>query len=119
MSLIEHAILAADLGDARRNERALRIVAGIVRGQTSDTNAATPTGQGPPWAHSMGAWRLFNTDDVTLARLYEPIRSALVELAPKQRRLLVVHDFSVVDYSSHSDKPDRIQVGNKRGLGYD
>lgn len=46
--MVEDAIREDGLGDFRRGERALRIVAGIVRGQTSDTDAATPTGQGTP-----------------------------------------------------------------------
>lgn len=119
MSPIERAVRDADLGDARRNQRALRIVAGIVRGQTSDTNAATPSGQGTPWAHSMGAFRLFNSHQVSLPMLYAPVRSALAELVPRGNRALVVHDFSVLDYTKHNDKPDRVQVGNESGAGYD
>jgi hypothetical protein len=117
MSLIDKAILGADLGDARLNQRALRIVAGVVRGQTSDTNAATPTGQGTPWAHAMGGYRLFNNEGVSFARLHSPVRAAIAELAPQGQRVLLVHDFSVLDYSKHRDKPDRVQVGNERGLG--
>lgn len=119
MSPIEQAIREAELGDCRRNARVAVLVSGIVRGHTSDTNAATATGQSTPWAQSMGSYRLFNNDGVTLSQAHGPVRAALQALAPKGQRLFVVHDFSVVDYSKHSDKLDRIQVGNEKGMGYD
>lgn len=117
--MIEDAIREGGLGDSRRSDRAMRIVAGIVRGQTSDTNAATATGQGTPWAHAMGGYRFFNNDNVSLVQMYAPTRAALASLVPAKQRVLVVHDFSVVDYSKHTEKTDRIQVGNESGLGYD
>lgn len=117
--MVEDAIREGGLGDSRRGERAMRIVAGIVRGQTSDTNAATPTGQGTPWAHAMGGYRFFNNDDVSLVQIFAPTRAALASLVRAHQRVLVVHDFSVVDYSKHTEKKDRIQVGNESGLGYD
>lgn len=107
------------MGDSRRNERALEIVAGIVRGQSSDTNAAPPTGQRTPWAHSMGAYRFFNSECLALPELYAPARAALADLVPVGSRAFVVHDFSVLDYTKHNDKKDRVQVGNESGVGYD
>jgi len=119
MSLIEAAIMSADLGDSRRNDRALTLVAGIIQGQSSDTNAATASGQGSPWAHSMGCFRFFNNEAVSLPAMYGAVRSALAALLPMGSRCYIAHDLSVVDYSKHNDKNDRVQVGNEGGRGYD
>jgi len=109
----------ADLGDVRRNARAMQLVASIVEGQTSDTNAVPGAGGSAPWPHSMGAYRLFNNDAVSLHQMHAMVRGSLQQLVPSPGRCFVAHDFSVVDYSKHSDKTDRVQVGNEAGLGYD
>jgi hypothetical protein len=67
----------------------------------------------------MAAYRLFNNEPLKLRQLYEPARRCLAELVGVGERAYVVHDFSVLDYSKHSDKRDRIQVGNETGSGYD
>lgn len=119
MSLIEAAIMGAELGDSRLNERAMMLVASIIQGQTSDTNAAPGTGRAAPWAHSMGSYRFFNNESVTLPAMYGAVRSAIAALLPEGSRCYVAHDLSVVDYSKHNDKLDRVQVGNESGRGYD
>lgn len=90
----------------------------MVEGQTSDTNAVSGAGRAP-WAHAMGAYRLFNNESLTLEQMHAMVRSSLGELVEAARRCYVAHDFSVVDYSKHSEKADRVQVGNEAGLGYD
>lgn len=90
----------------------------MVEGQTSDTNAVSGAGRAP-WAHSMGAYRLFNNESLTLEQMHGMVRSSLNELMEAASRCYVAHDFSVIDYSKHSEKADRVQVGNEAGLGYD
>ena len=119
MALIEAALMGAELGDARRNQRAALIVASIVQGQTSDTNATPGSGRAAPWAHSMGSYRLYNSEEVTLPALYGAVKTALAELVPIGKRVFLAHDFSVVDYTKHNDKKDRVQIGNQAGMGYD
>lgn len=119
MSLVAQALLKAELGDARRNERASRIVSSIIEGQTSDTNATPGSGRESPWAHSIGSFRFFNNERVSLGAIYDAARSSLRALIPVGSRCFVAHDFSVVDYTQHNDKKDRVQVGNERGRGYD
>jgi hypothetical protein len=119
LTLIEEAMKRAELGDSRRTARAMQLVATIVEGQTSDTNAACGAGQPAPWPHSMGAYRLFNNEAVSLPQMHSASIEALRRLVEPHRRCYVAHDFSVVDYSKHTDKSDRVQVGNEAGLGYD
>lgn len=119
MELIEAAIMEADLGDSRRNERTVALVASIIQGQTSDTNATPGAGRESPWAHSMASFRFYNNEAVTLPAMYGAVRTALTALVPVGSRCYVAHDFSVVDFSKHNDKKDRVQVGNEAGRGYD
>lgn len=119
MGPIENAVARTDLGDPRRNARALALVASIVAGQTSDTNAASGAGQAAPWAHSMAAYRFFNNEALDLPQLHAMVKGSLRELLPDGTRCFVAHDFSVVDHSKHTTKKDRVQVGNEAGLGYD
>jgi len=119
MELIEAAIMQANLGDSRRNERAALLVASIIQGQTSDTNATPGAGRESPWAHSMGSFRFYNNEAMSLPAMYGAVRTALRALVPVGSRCYVAHDFSVVDYTKHNDKKDRVQVGNEAGRGYD
>jgi hypothetical protein len=109
----------ADLGDVRRNARAIQLVASIVEGQTSDTSAVSGAARSAPWPHSMGAYRFFNNDAMSLQQVHSIARTSLQALLPSESRCYVAHDFSVVDYSKHTDKVDRVQVGNEAGHGYD
>lgn len=67
----------------------------------------------------MGAYRFFNNDALTLPQLHAMATSSLQQLVPVGTRAYVAHDFSVVDYSKHTDKTDVVQVGNECGRGYD
>jgi hypothetical protein len=97
----------------------MQLVAAIVEGQTSDTTAAGGAGQRVPWRHSMGAYRFFNNEAVGMPEMHAAAREALRELVQSRTRCYVAHDFSVVDYTKHNDKADRVQVGNESGRGYD
>src|SRR5258708_7069523 len=112
MALIEAVIKRANLGDSRRNERAALLVSSIIQGQTSDTNATPGGGRESAWARSMGSFRFYNNEAVSLPAMYGAVRTALSALVPVGSRCYVAHDFSVVDYSKHNEKTDRVQVGN-------
>jgi hypothetical protein len=117
---LKQVIMAAPLGDERRNKRALEIVTAIIQG--SEPGAADHVhapGEAGAWAHAMGSFRFYKNPDLLLPNLYEPCRAALAELVPPGRRAYVIYDVSPVDYSHHRAKDDRIQVGNKYGRGYE
>src|SRR5436190_23572284 len=117
MTLIEDVVRNAELGDVRRNGRAMLIIANILEGHASATHGTQGAGHEDPWAHAMGAYRFFDNDDVSLPQLYGMSQAALQQLVPPGTRCYAVHDFSVLDYSKHAEKLDRIQVGNERGRG--
>jgi hypothetical protein len=67
----------------------------------------------------MSAYRFFNNEGLGLPEMHAMVKTSLRRLVVERTRCYVAHDFSVVDYSKHSDKADRVQVGNEAGLGYD
>jgi Transposase DDE domain len=117
---LQEIIESAPLGDQRRNARLLEIVTGMVQGgEPRAEDAVHAPGEATPWAHTMGCFRFYSNDALSLPALYEPCRAALAELVPPGRRAYVIYDVSTVDYSHHATKHDRVQVGNERGRGYE
>ena len=110
---------AAPLGDRQRNHRAAILLAHLLKGDTGDSGGPATVGSSVPWAHSVGAFRFWNNPKVSLRGLYEPCRAALAQIIPRGARCYVAHDFSVLDYSGHLAKADRVRVGDAFGLGYD
>jgi hypothetical protein len=67
----------------------------------------------------MGAHRFFDNEQIPRTTLYEAVSTALQAVAAPTGRLYVLHDLSPLDYSKHTRKKDRTQVGNEYGLGYE
>jgi hypothetical protein len=100
---LHDVIEAAPLGDRRRNARLLEIVTGLIQsGEPQAEDAVHAPGEATPWAHTMGCFRFYSNDALSLPALYEPCRTALVELVPPGRRAYVIYDVSTVDYSHHT-----------------
>ncbi len=113
-------VMDAPLGDERRNKRALEIITALIQGgETGAADHVHVPGEAGVWAHTMGKCRFYDNPHLSLPNLYEPSRAALAELVPPGHRAYVVYDVSVVDYSHHEAKDDRIRVGNKHGRGYE
>jgi Transposase DNA-binding/Transposase DDE domain len=117
---LKQFIMAAPLGDERRNKRALEIVTALMQGgEPGAADHVHAPGEADTWAHAMGCFRFFQNPHVLLPNLYEPCRAALAQLVQVGSRAYVAYDVSPVDYSHHETKDDRIQVGNERGRGYE
>jgi hypothetical protein len=112
-------INSAPLGDPRRNARALTLTKAMLQGQMSGTHGVPGAGGAMPWADTVAAFRFFNNDKLSIPALFEPCRQGLAQLLAPQARALVIHDVSVVDYSTHQAKHDLVPVGDGRGLGYE
>jgi hypothetical protein len=70
---------------------------------------------------AQAAWRFYRNRRTTPARLAQPLLQA-ARLAADQscdRFALIMNDWSHLDYRSHSDKKDTIQLGNKEEMGYE
>ncbi len=90
---------------------------------------AQSTAAGPRWlptpaqakAQAQAAWRFFHHHRLTVPILMQP----LLELARQEtptacdQYALVVHDWSPLNYSSHTAKKDRLNFGHRKGRGYE
>jgi hypothetical protein len=72
-------------------------------------------------AQTQGMWRFLNNDRVTLQALAEPpreiARQAVAGRAAKH--VLLVHDWSKVDFGSHESKQDTLQLTHETDIGYE
>ncbi len=91
---------------------------------SSSTTAAGPTiaADGLAGASAtQAAWRFFNNDRVELTALAEPLREAGRQgcLQSESEFVLLVHDWSKIDYSKHESKEDKLQLTHEYDIGYD
>jgi len=90
---------------------------------------ATTTAPGPrllpalttAWAATQAAWRFYHNPRLTPQRLAQPLRAAAAELVPTHCTdfVLAVHDWSDLDYRSHTSKQDCLVLGQKEEIGYE
>ncbi|HVX63944.1 MAG TPA: transposase [Pirellulales bacterium] len=78
------------------------------------------------WAATQAAWRFFKNERVTLEALVEPLREAgrhaLTDEGQRSAApacALLVHDWSKVDYGSHTSKRDVTQLTHEADIGYE
>ncbi len=116
---VQWLIAAAELGDPQRNPRVHTLVLDLIRGAGAGTDGAATAGTRAPHAHTIGAFRFFNNPAITLPALYDIVRAGLREAVAPGARAYVLHDVSVVDFSSHHAKRDRRVIGNGHGDGYE
>ena len=113
------AIMSSELGNSFRNARAVEIVRGMVArgvaGEVEGERAAVASA----WAQVMGEFRFYSNRHVDIPTLYDACRAQIRERLGVGGRCFLLHDHSVVDYSGHNSKEDRIPVGDGRGRGYD
>lgn len=78
-------------------------------------------GVGKAFASTQAAWRFFANPRVTLPKLIEPLREVgrmACDESPS-RYVLVVHDWSKLDYDGHQSKKDLTQLSQVLDWGYE
>src|ERR1700736_1751296 len=73
------------------------------------------------FAATQGAWRFWRHDDVTLPKLAHPLLAYLQQAIHRdcQRYVLVVHDWSHLNYVTHRSKKDLRRSSKKGEAGYE
>jgi hypothetical protein len=101
-----------DLGDRRLNQRAVEMAARMA----AHPEASLPNQMG---AHSalVGAYRLLNSEGVTMEALLSAHRQQTLAAAGRLPVVLMVEDTTELDYSGHPCKGGLGPVGNERGRG--
>jgi hypothetical protein len=104
----------AKLGDARRTQRLIR---------TADLMSRRPGGTLPQKlrnpADLRAFYRLVNCEEVTHEAILAPHREATLKtIADMQTTVLVLHDATELDYTTHRSLGDLGQIGNGHHRGY-
>lgn len=76
---------------------------------------------GSAFAATQGAWRFFANPRVTLGKLIEPLREVGRRACADSPApyVLLVHDWSKLDYDGHASKADLTQLSQKLDRGYE
>jgi len=78
-------------------------------------------GVGRTFAATQGAWRFFANPRVTLGKLVKPLREVGRQACNESASpyVLLVHDWSKLDYDGHKSKKDLTQISQKLDRGYE
>jgi hypothetical protein len=76
---------------------------------------------GDSFAATQAAWRFFGNPRTTLPVLIEPLRDVGRRAAADSDSdfVLMVHDWSKVDFAGHASKADQVQLSNALDVGYE
>jgi hypothetical protein len=109
----DRTFAAVDLGDRRRERRAVALAARMMR---------QPAASLPQQMHAASAlkaaYRLLDEADVTHAALSQPHWDATRQRAARQDWVLLIQDTTEIDYSQHPKTEGVGPIGNGRGRGY-
>src|SRR3954469_23964321 len=104
---------AADLGDARRTDRLVSTMAAIAR--APDESLPRQLGSA---AGAKAAYRLFDCAAVTREAVMDPHLAQVRAAAAQHPVVLMVHDDTTLDFSSHRRLRGAGRVGDDRGTGF-
>ena len=102
----------ADLGDARRELRLLRLAAGMVENAAMSLPKQFPSG-----AELAGAYRFLSNPEIDPQAILAPHRARVRQQAQTHPLVLCVADDTELDLTSHARTQGRGQIGDGRGLG--
>jgi len=103
----------------RRYQRLVKEHAHV--GQRIAAGLSALAGPGTSFASTQAAWRFFQNPAVTLPALAQPLLQAAHATAHAEcdGYALVMHDWSHLNYSAHTRKPDRVRLSHSRDCGYE
>jgi hypothetical protein len=109
----DRTFAAVDLGDRRRERRAVTLAARMMR---------HPAASLPQQMHAArvlkAAYRLLDEADVTHAALSQPHWDATRDRAGRQDLVLLIQDTTEIDYTHYPKTEGLGPIGNGRGRGY-
>jgi hypothetical protein len=104
----------AQLGDARRNKRLVKIATNL---------AAKPGGTLPQafsqWAELKAAYRFFGRKGVSFERVVAPHLERSRQLCREPGEYLIIEDTTLLDYSKRGVAPQLGVIGDGRGRGFE
>src|SRR5271170_3349190 len=78
-------------------------------------------GENSAFAATQAAWRFYNNGCLALPTLAQPLLACARQAATESchRYALVIHDWSNLDYRTHTGKKSRIELSNAAEIGYE
>lgn len=108
----EQNFAAADLGDRRRTRRLVESAAKIAAHPEKSFTQVFD------WNELRGFYRLCDQSQATLAAVQQPHWEQTRQAMGQHTLVLIVHDTSELDYSSHPKLKGAGQIGNENGKGF-
>lgn len=102
----------ADLGDARRSQRLVRVGSALAQCPSGTLPQAFPD-----WADLKGAYRLFSHEAVTYEKILTPHWQRTRQSCTEPGEYLLIEDTSDLDFSSHRACTGLGRIGNDFGRG--
>lgn len=99
MNWVVDEMKTIDLGDARLNARALKILDSM----NSDPTSSLPKSC-QSWAETKGAYRFFDNEKVTPEAVLAPHKAATIQRIQQQKRVLLIQDTTELNYSGQQEK---------------
>ena len=95
-SWVIEEFMGLDLGDARLNKRLLSVADALAAHPTETINAACDD-----WASVKGAYRLFDNEKVSSAKILAPHFRQTIERMSEHQRVFAIQDSTYLDYTDH------------------
>ena len=113
MSALGQEVAGIDLGDARLNRRAQRVL-----GQLGDKPTVSIPSACGGWTETRAVYRLFDHAKVTAEKVLEPHIGCTVERLREHPRVLCIQDTSELDYTGKTDLQGAgpLNYESRRGL---
>jgi len=109
---IANELEGIDLGDERRNRRSKKVIETLAANAEASINMACAT-----WHDTIGAYRLFNSPEVTPEKILQPHRQATLVRMREEPVVLIVQDTTELDYTKHPAEDVRyLNTEHRRGL---
>ncbi len=100
-----------ELGDKRRNHRAIKVATAILE----NPSGSFPE-QSEDWGTLKATYRLFNENDVSYESLQKVHRKYVLNAMKQSKVILLIQDGTVLDYTSRDVKLG--PIGNHQGQGF-
>lgn len=107
-----------DLGHAKRDASLLRQIRLALAAPGASLPQAASHG-GSNWADLMAWYRYARNEQIALSDIRRARALAVADRVPLGADVVIVHDPTQLDYSSHHSKKDRRPIGDHRGMGYE
>lgn len=110
---IKKELAGIDLGDVRRNKRALALIASMAQAPSESLRASCGG-----WNEAISGFRLLNSPEVTAEKIFTPHERATLERAKHCSHLLLIDDTTELDYTSHKALEGAGRLDHQKRSGF-